>query len=279
MLKQRVITALILAPLFLALVFLADDRIFALVIGAIVTLAGWEWARLSGLKRAWQRILYALTLVPAIWLVAHREVTTVLSASLIWWGIAALLVVTYPFSARSWSNPVLRLAVGYLVLAPTWLAVTRMREGDWTGLGVPADGSPWMLLYSLAIVFCADIGAYFAGKTFGKHKLAPRVSPGKSIEGVVGGVLAVALFAWSVGSMVLHMTSAQLGSWVGVSMLCGLLSVLGDLMESLAKREAGVKDSSSLLPGHGGILDRIDSITLAAPLFLFIALQLGWVAV
>ncbi|RMF16339.1 MAG: phosphatidate cytidylyltransferase [Gammaproteobacteria bacterium] len=277
MLKQRIVTALILAPLFLWALFGLSPQYFSGVIGGVVVLAGWEWARMAGLTVQWQRVLYALTLVPALVLVAHRQPETVLAAALLWWVIAAVLVKLYPVSAHAWRNRGLRLAVGYLILVPTWVAVTGLRQADWSTLGVGPEHAAWLLLYSLAIVWCADVGAYFAGKALGRHKLAPRVSPGKSIEGAVGGLAAVGIFASAVGGGWLALEGTRLMVWVGVALGCGVISILGDLMESLAKREAGIKDSSALLPGHGGVLDRIDSITASSPLFLFAALQLGWV--
>lgn len=277
MLKQRIITALILAPLFLWALFGLSPTHFGWLIGGIVALAGWEWARMAGFAAQWQRVLYALSVIPALVLVSHRQPETVLAAALLWWAIAAVLVKLYPVSAHTWRNRGLRLAVGYLILVPTWVAVTGLRQADWSALGLAPDSSAWLLLYSLALVWCADVGAYFAGKALGRRKLAARVSPGKSIEGALGGLLAVGAFSAGIGSGVLALKGQQLGLWVSVAMACGIISVLGDLMESLAKREAGIKDSSGLLPGHGGILDRIDSITASAPLFLFAALHLGWV--
>ena len=169
-----------------------------------------------------------------------------------------MLVIGYPRLAGFWYRlPVLALA-GYLLLVPSWAAVVHLQDAGALGL----DGF-WALLFVLLWVWAADTGAYFAGRAFGRHKLAPSVSPGKTIEGLVGGaalaLLVAALVAWK------GPVSADIAPLLLVALVTVIASVLGDLFESMIKRQSGIKDSGTILPGHGGMLDRIDSVTAALP--------------
>jgi phosphatidate cytidylyltransferase len=193
--------------------------------------------------------LLAVALVPAI------QLSAVLLA-LLFWLVALLLVKTYPASA-GFSRVPQRLAMGLLVLVPAWFAVSSLRASD-NGVA--------LLLMLLLLVWGADIGAYAAGKTWGRRKLLPAVSPGKTVEGASGG-LAVCMLVGLGFSFWLELTLQASVSLVLLSLLTGMVSVLGDLLESMLKRERGIKDSGQLLPGHGGVLDRIDSLTAAAPVF------------
>jgi phosphatidate cytidylyltransferase len=183
----------------------------------------------------------------------------------VWWLIALFMVITYPASVALWKNAVVRLLVGFLVLVPSAIAlifITRLKHGN------------WIFLYTVAIVVMADVGAYVFGRWLGNRKLAVLVSPGKSWAGFWGGFCCALLMAAIIGQFY---NIAGLGpvALVVCTGIAALVSVLGDLFESMFKRERGIKDSSQLLPGHGGILDRIDSITAAAPVFtlLFLLLQ------
>jgi phosphatidate cytidylyltransferase len=269
MLKQRIITALILLPLALCGFFLLDVGAFSVFIGCVIALAAWEWARLSGLQTQPGRVGYAVVVMVCL-LILHWVpllVPLVLALAIPWWLAAVWLVVGYPDSARHWSSTSVRLAIGLLVLLPAWQGLVILKQ---SALG------NWLILAVMVLVWVADVGAYFAGRTFGKHKLAPRVSPGKSWEGLVGGLLASLLVALIVG-VVRGWPSREL-----VFGLCGaglvvLVSVVGDLTESMFKRQVGIKDSSNLLPGHGGVLDRIDSLTAAVPVFAVLLWVAGWV--
>ncbi|QXH45800.1 phosphatidate cytidylyltransferase [Pseudomonas xanthosomatis] len=268
MLKQRIITALILLPVALCGFFLLNGGDFALFIGLVVTLGAWEWARLAGLVAQPLRIAYAAVVAGGLMLlyILPELAPWVLGASVIWWALATWLVLTYPRSNELWSSAACRLLIGLLILLPAWQGLVLLKH--WP-LG------NWLILAVMVLVWAADIGAYFSGRALGKRKLAPQVSPGKSWEGVYGG-LAVSLLitlvvglnrGWGIGELLLGL----LGAVVVV-----MSSVVGDLTESMFKRREGIKDSSNLLPGHGGVLDRIDSLTAAIPMFAVLLWAAEW---
>ncbi|OEY67030.1 phosphatidate cytidylyltransferase [Marinobacter sp. X15-166B] len=272
MLKTRIITALILAPLAIGGIFFLGPLGFALFTGAIILLGAWEWANLAGLVPQWQRVTYALV-IGAILYLCYQPSTVVLWLALLWWLICFFLVRSYPGTSGLWQPVAVRAVMGALVLVPAWIGLNVLRNGS------PAfgdiDTGLWLIVYVFATVWVADVGAYFSGRAFGKTKLAPRVSPGKSWAGVWGGLIAVAVLAILAGQWA-NAGLVEASLLVVVSVAVGLVSVLGDLLESMMKRFRGVKDSSQLLPGHGGILDRIDSLTAALPVFTLLAILLGW---
>lgn len=275
MLKQRIITALILAPLAVWGIFGLDTPAFAWFIGAIVVLAGWEWANLSGWDGQPMRILYGAVVGGLLALAWNWPAEVVLIPALVWWLLSLALILTYPGSAASWRSPWVRALMGLLILVPTWKGLLVLHGAVVTEANSVAG--VWAILYVFCVVWVADIGAYFAGRAWGRKKLAPRVSPGKSWAGVYGGLAAVAALAAAVG-LFLGLVPGQLLVLILVSLFTAMVSVVGDLCESMVKRYRGVKDSSQLLPGHGGILDRVDSITAAVPVFTILALWLGWLA-
>jgi len=276
MLKQRVITAVVLTIIFLSALFGLPSGYFSFFIGAVVLIGAWEWANLSGFSAIWQRALFStiilILLVAASWHIGFKgeaspnlnleAIRNLLVAGCVWWACALLLVQGYPSSAILWGHPWLRVVMGVLVLIPTWVALVYIRQ--------QLSGA-WLVLLMIAVIALADIGGYFAGRRFGKHKLALAVSPGKTWEGFAGGLLANLLFSAAL-AMALDL------SWLLVMMVIiptSLVSVLGDLLESMVKRHAGVKDSGTILPGHGGVLDRVDSITAGAPVFALALLASG----
>lgn len=263
MLRKRIISAL-LALIVLAIVLFVLPAIAARVFIAILILAAaWEWGGfLFKGAQALPRLGYVAFIGVLIGILAvnlpnEQLIDTVLKAALVWWFIALSWMFMYPTpipKAVSW-------LCGALVMVPAWLA-----------LDVLYIYSPDLLLFALLIVWMADIGAYFVGRGFGRVKLAPKISPGKTWEGVLGGLCAVLLLA-AVGSNYLQIEISVL---VPFCLAVAMLSIVGDLTVSMFKRSAGVKDSGTLFPGHGGLLDRIDSVTAAAPLF---ALGLTWIGV
>ncbi|KAB5624196.1 phosphatidate cytidylyltransferase [Pseudomonas putida] len=268
MLKQRIITALILLPIALGGFFLLNGADFALFIGFVVTLGAWEWARLAGLMAQPLRIAYAAVVAGALMVLYLMPdlAPWVLGASVIWWGLATWLVLTYPRSAELWSSAACRLLIGLLVLLPAWQGLLLLKHWP-LGNG--------LILAVMVLVWAADIGAYFSGRAFGKRKLAPHVSPGKSWEGVYGGMAVSLLITlvvglvrdWGLGPLLLGLVGA---------VIVVMSSVVGDLTESMFKRREGIKDSSNLLPGHGGVLDRIDSLTAAIPMFAVLLWAAEW---
>jgi phosphatidate cytidylyltransferase len=268
MLKQRIITAAILLPIALIGFFLLEGLAFAIFIGIVVVLGGWEWARLAGFSGQSARIGYALIIVLLLAALYRLPMLTawLLPLSVVWWLVATALVLGYPGSQRHWGGRVGSLIIGLLILLPAWQALVVLKQ--WP------QGN-WLIVAVMVLVWAADIGAYFSGKALGRRKLAPQVSPGKSWEGLIGGLitslvitLGVGLYrGWSPRELVLALLGAA---------LVVVISVVGDLTESMFKRSSGIKDSSQLLPGHGGVMDRIDSLTAAVPMFAVLLWLAGW---
>lgn len=268
MLKTRVITALILAALLIPAIFFLDRQAWAVVTGVITALAGWEFGRLARYPAVGQwgfgLLVGGLTISAAL---ALPKASQDLLGQGLLWASAAFWLGLVPFWLRArWAQVAAwkMVLVGLLILLPTWYALLALRER-----------APACLLAALLFVALADIAAYFFGRAFGRRKLAPNISPGKSWEGVWGAMATV-----TVLGLFAHYWWAGLDTGRAVLLMLGiplltLVSVAGDLFESMLKRQVGLKDSSQLLPGHGGILDRIDSHTAALPL---LALLLGWLA-
>ncbi|WP_137819427.1 phosphatidate cytidylyltransferase [Pseudomonas sp. 2FG] len=268
MLKQRIITALLLLPVALGGFFLLDGGAFALFIGAVVALGGWEWARLAGFATQPLRVAYAAVVAVLLYLLYLTPALApwVLLLAVAWWAVATLLVLGYPGSSRYWGGLPGRLLIGLLILLPAWQGLVLLKQ--WPQANA-------LIIAVMVLVWGADIGAYFAGKRFGKRKLAPQVSPGKSWEGLYGGLLASLLITAAVGLQQGWQGKGFLLALAGAALVV-LVSVVGDLTESMFKRQSGIKDSSNLLPGHGGVLDRIDSLTAAIPMFAVLLWSAGW---
>lgn len=273
MLKQRLLTAAVLIPLFVWGVLALPTAYFSVLLALVVLIAAREWTGLAGMPAA-ARPAFVIG-VALILLVAGAAAPLpplahgLAAAAVIWWLVAIGWLRRYeagrPVRHGRWGGVV----IGLLVLVPPWLALSELHRD-------PAAG-PGYVLFLFVLIWAADSGAYFVGRRYGRRKLAPRVSPGKSWEGVAGGVAAAMLVA-PLGAWVLDLSFAAIPVFI---VLCGAvvaISVVGDLVESLFKREAGVKDSGHLLPGHGGALDRIDSLTAAAPLFYLGVGLIGWLA-
>ncbi len=265
MLFQRVVTALVLAPLMLAGIYLLPPVWFSAFIGLIVVLGAWEWANLAGFQKMGSRLGLALVtaalLLAVSWVQNVTPVTwlTLTLWSLLWWIVAFGLVVSYPASQKWIRLRWVRLIIVVPVLLPFWLGLNVLK-------GRP--DADLVLTWLMLLVWGADIGAYFAGRAFGRRKLAPSVSPGKTWAGVYGGMTTSMIISAAIGLWLLgDLSRSQWALLLVLSALVVAISVLGDLWESLLKRYRGIKDSSQLLPGHGGILDRIDSLCAATPMF------------
>ncbi len=264
-LGPRVTTALVLIPVMLGGIFLLPLAWFAVFIGAIALLGAWEWGRLSGLATGPFRIVYTiavLILLLALYALVQMPqvpLRALLVGGALCWLAGLVLVVTYPRSRWAVQRRRARLLMGLLILGSMWLGFYGLRA---------EPAGHWLVLLLMLIVWGADIGAYYAGRRFGRHKLAPAVSPGKTWEGVAGGLIGASLLALALVGVLFPDTLSGWAEVALLALLAGLVvmaSIVGDLVESLAKRTQGCKDSGTLLPGHGGILDRIDSMCAAAP--------------
>ena len=264
MLRTRLITAAILVPLVVYGVLNLPTSVFALILGAVLVAGSWERTRLVPLERQMARLLYCAVLALLFWLIwlagPVRLIIPLLVAACSWW-LFALYWVSHPqlCNSRAVACIVLKLLAGMLVCVPAWTALVVLHLRG-------ADG-PLLTLMLLVMVWLADTGAYFTGRLWGRHKLAPLVSPGKTREGVYGGLAVSLLFAGGAGWYLSH-SLAWTATFAAVSLLAMLFSVVGDLLESLMKRQSGIKDSGHIIPGHGGIFDRVDSLVAAAPVFL-----------
>ncbi len=269
MLTTRIITAALLVPAVLAALFLLPPAAWALCSLVVIAIAAHEWAKLVAMP-AWLRVAFIL-------------VVAVAGAALVQWPAAGF--------ARGWPSGVVYVACGvasmfWLVLAPAWVVnrwPTQSKAamavlgvivllGAWVAIAQMQARSPWLVLAAMAIVWIADTAAYFSGRAFGRRKLAPMVSPGKTWEGVYGAWAAVAVYAAALvpfaasAGLRWPVTAPVIAAWIALALVLACVSVVGDLLESLMKRHAGVKDSGALLPGHGGVLDRTDALLAAMPL-------------
>jgi phosphatidate cytidylyltransferase len=262
MLKQRILTAAVLLPLFLIALFLLPNLYWSVVTTALLGLAAHEWARLAGYLGPGRWIYPAVLVAGALAVVAAehsllRQPFIYSAPGRLFYGLAAVvwLAIVPAWLYFRWPvrDPVLLALTGALVLLPCWHALA------WLQL------TPIRLLAVMGVVWTADIAAYFTGRAFGRHKLAPRVSPGKTWEGV-GGALAAVVVYWSALSWAQPDLSRHFVAGLALVVLLAAVGIVGDLFESWMKRLAGLKDSGTLLPGHGGLLDRVDALTSALPL-------------
>jgi len=260
-LRQRLLTAFILAPLLLIGVFFFSEAWFAALIAFPLLLAAWEWSGLYEIKHPAPRIaLIVLGVVCALVLYIGNSDDVLLwilgLSSLVWSGLFIDLLnrpVLANFGQR-WVG----LTVGTIGLIVAWLSFTALRQ---------AEGGEKLVFFLLAIIWVADSGAYFIGKRWGRRRLAPLISPGKSIEGLIGGIGSAALVGFVAALLLGFRDVIEVVTWTVVAILVSSISVVGDLAQSRIKRRCGKKDSGTLLPGHGGILDRIDSLLAAAPVY------------
>jgi phosphatidate cytidylyltransferase len=276
MLGKRILTALALVPLVLAALFLLPPLGFGIAILAVVLIAAHEWSRLAAFSTGVQWLFFGGILVSGVGLLVLPAfgfgrgwpgaiVLSVCGVSALFWLLAAPSWIKHRWpTTGKWTMVI----SGWIVLLGAWLALVELQSR-----------SPWLVLAAMAIVWIADTAAYFSGRAFGRRKLAPQISPGKTWEGVYGGLAAVAIYALCLlpfardAGFAPAIGAFAVAMWLGFSLLLAGLSVIGDLFESLQKRHAGVKDSGNLLPGHGGVLDRIDALLAAMP-FAALAAQL-----
>lgn len=274
MLKQRLLTALLLIPLFIGIVFILPSYLVASIFAIVLLQGAWEWGGLINLPTRAERLLLVSGMLNVLWVgyllsASSIAVNFLLGVAVLWWCLAAWWIRQFeaehdiPYGRYLGRD----VWVGMLTLVPAWLALVVLHAN-------PALG-PRYVVFLLVLIWVADSGAYFIGRRFGRHKLARLVSPGKTWEGAAGALLASFLVAW-IGVAALDVDDGVRLQFVMICIVTALFSIVGDLFESLVKRRAGVKDSGTLLPGHGGVLDRIDSLTAAAPVFLFGLILTGY---
>ncbi len=264
--KQRIITALILLPVVIVLVLFLPTIAFAIFMAAVMALAAWEWANLVGYQSIVVKCFYVVTVLLGILVADALPVAWVLSIGCAAWVWALFAIIAYQKDRflLGFASSHVRVVLGIIMLVASWVGFVVIREDINIG--------PGYLLYLLFIVWAADSGAYYAGRLWGKHHLA-KVSPKKTWEGVLGGVVTALAIAM-IGSIWIPVYSHLL-LWLLVVVTISI-SVIGDLGISLLKRVSGVKDSGKLLPGHGGVLDRIDSLLAATVVFALGSILLGF---
>ena len=262
MLLKRILTASIVAPIAVFGILVLTQTSFALAVALILIISSWEYCNLIQIKHLAGKALYALLILLVTYFLSNAlSNLTILYAAAIWWLIALVWVVIFPKGSRLLrKNLLVKLVNGLFIFVPMAIALMALHLLD-----------PMLVLFLLILIWAADIGAYFAGKLFGKTKLCPSVSPGKTLEGVLGGAAlaqVVAILYVYVSTQAPFLSDFLIFSFI--ALVISLVSVLGDLFESVLKRIAEVKDSGNILPGHGGILDRIDSLTSSAPIFFLL---------
>jgi len=266
-LRKRILTAAVLIALLLAILLWLPQWVAIVVWTVLVLFGAWEWSAFLLLVAPLARLAYVVLVGLLLWVAWRLSASPggrdlVLTGAVLWWLAALAWIVLAPRRVSPWSAA----AAGLLALVPAWVALVRLR------LAHP-QGAQWVL-FALLLVWLADIGAFFCGRRFGRVRLAPEVSPGKTWEGVLGAFAVSALVA-AVGS---HWFQVRLLVFLPVCLAAVGFSIVGDLTESLLKRYAGMKDSGSIFPGHGGVMDRIDSLTGAAPALLLGLTLLGVIA-
>lgn len=289
MLIYRLFTAVILAGVFLFTLFASSPLVFVAFCLLALMVGAWEWSGLAELKKNIQKVLFVVTVTLLMLLVAYAAgfvhfsglnliavvkgqylIQTLLSLGVAFWFCMLAILLGYPSSQRFLKARATRLLMGVILLVVAWVSLLFLRY--------QAEGQFWVI-YIVAVVAAADVGGYAFGKMFGSKKLAPLVSPGKTWEGFAGGLVVAQLLALGMFAYFYSSDQSPLPSLTVLLLVTALLaavSVLGDLLESLLKRGCGLKDSGTILPGHGGVLDRLDGLVAALPVFAFIFMIQGW---
>ncbi|MCX8579938.1 phosphatidate cytidylyltransferase [Gilliamella sp. B2717] len=279
MLIHRILAAIILIPVVILTLFFAPLSLFTCIMIFICGLAAFEWSQFLAITQKPQRVIFALVVIILLSLLCLLPIPVVvklklysglLLLSLCWWLVALFLVLTYPNTAKYWRGSITaKLIFAFFTLVPFFIGMIELRMINYSA---NTYTGAYCLLYVFILVWATDTGAYFVGRSMGKRKLAPKVSPGKTLEGFIGGVIVavvISFIAYFTGFISINLTSYIMSSLFAI-----FASALGDLTESMFKREAGIKDSGNLIPGHGGILDRIDSLTAAVPIFAALSFNL-----
>jgi phosphatidate cytidylyltransferase len=260
MLAHRLVTAGILIVFALmAIFFLPPLPFFALTL-AVLAIAAWEWCFLIGLKKTWIKVAYVLVMLfcACVSIGLMAEPNKILALSSFWWIFVFRYVKRYPKSQEAWRDCLpLKLMMGFFALIPCVISLNLIRN---------VDMGYFFLIYLFMLTFGTDSGAYFAGRQWGKHKMSPNVSPGKTYQGMCGGVVVSIVLA-IISGIIGHVDGVLWLWWLSIAVTTSFVSILGDLFISMLKRAQGIKDTGGILPGHGGILDRVDSLLASAPIF------------
>ena len=257
-LKQRVITGVVLIiAVLLGVLYLPNNLFAAASLIILISIGGWEWGKLVSLNGMVRALFVVGLLGVGLFAYFNQDLRWVfIIAGVLWWSAALVLLAVYEQGTWLYKNyPWLLRVAAFLVLIPAWVSLISLHQYH-----------PLLVLYLIFLVAITDSGAYFTGKAFGKNKLAPELSPGKTREGVFGGVAGA--LVWSIlGAWFFDIPAIDWLYFILLSLVVAFMSVSGDLFESLIKREAGMKDSGNILPGHGGILDRVDGLVATLPIF------------
>ena len=276
MLKQRIITAIILALIFITATVFLSSFSYSLFVTIVVLAASWEWCAFIGLAKQVAKVSYLATLgsmiialyfflgiVPESLVINSYRAGIILGLGILFWVLTFFMLKGYPSNSDRWNNKSKIALMGLMALIPTWVGVVQIKYLNPQG---------FLLLGMVVMVAAADIGAYFVGKRIGKNRLAPSLSPNKAWEGVLGGfaacLLVGILLIWLLHSYLITLSNVQILILVLLSLVVMLFDVIGDLLESMLKRNRDLKDSGKILPGHGGILDRVDGLLAVTPIFV-----------
>ena len=276
MLKQRIITAIILALIFITATVFLSSFSYSLFVTIVVLAASWEWCAFIGLAKQVAKVSYLATLgsmiialyfflgiVPESLVINSYRASIILGLGILFWVLTFFMLKGYPSNSDRWNNKSKIALMGLMALIPTWVGIVQIKYLNPQG---------FLLLGMVVMVAAADIGAYFVGKRIGKNRLAPSLSPNKTWEGVLGGfaacLLVGILLIWLLHSYLITLSNVQILILVLLSLVVTLFDVIGDLLESMLKRNRDLKDSGKILPGHGGILDRVDGLLAVTPIFV-----------
>lgn len=276
MLKQRIITAIILALIFITATVFLSSFSYSLFVTIVVLAASWEWCAFIGLAKQVAKVSYLATLgsmiialyfflgiVPESLVINSYRAGIILGLGILFWVLTFFMLKDYPSNSDRWNNKSKIALMGLMALIPTWVGIVQIKYLNPQG---------FLLLGMVVMVAAADIGAYFVGKRIGKNRLAPSLSPNKTWEGVLGGfaacLLVGILLIWLLHSYLITLSNVQILILVLLSLVVTLFDVIGDLLESMLKRNRDLKDSGKILPGHGGILDRVDGLLAVTPIFV-----------
>ncbi len=275
-LKQRIITAIILALIFITATVFLSSFSYSLFVTIVVLAASWEWCAFIGLAKQVAKVSYLATLgsmiialyfflgiVPESLVINSYRAGIILGLGILFWVLTFFMLKGYPSNSDRWNNKSKIALMGLMALIPTWVGIVQIKYLNPQG---------FLLLGMVVMVAAADIGAYFVGKRIGKNRLAPSLSPNKTWEGVLGGfaacLLVGILLIWLLHSYLITLSNGQILILVLLSLVVMLFDVIGDLLESMLKRNRDLKDSGKILPGHGGILDRVDGLLAVTPIFV-----------